>query len=92
MLDGTLTVEQRNSIIRPLFGFEYYNELWQEPEKDPFYILLDDEGNEFYGNDANTNHDFTTLRGIIKYATEKAKEDGYFNCQWDIKKVLGIKG
>lgn len=86
MLERELTIEERNSIIKPLFGFEFVT---SSPE-DNHYYLIDGEGDEFYGSDENCQFDFSTLSGIFKYAIHDAKRRGYNKCQYDLRNSLGI--
>lgn len=88
MIKNKLSIEEQNEILLTLFGFEYVN-ISEENEK-PHHVLYDEEGYEFYGSNENCQFDFSTLEGIFSYAAHRAKNQGYFDCQNDLKKVLGI--
>ena len=79
MLNKQLTHEEKSDLLYHLFGFTYDDD-----------VLIDDDGNEFYGCDDNSEFDFSTLGGIINYVKILSKKEGYIQAQNDIKKALGI--
>jgi len=79
MLNKQLTHEEKSELLYELFGFTYDDD-----------VLIDDDGNEFYGYDDNSKFDFSTLGGIINYVKILSKKEGYIQAQINIKKALGI--
>lgn len=79
MLNKQLTQEEKSDLLYHLFGFTYDDD-----------VLLDDDGNDFYGCDDNSKFDFSTLGGIINYIKILSEKDGYIQAQNNIKKALGI--
>lgn len=79
MLNKQLTQEEKSDLLYQLFGFTYDDD-----------VLIDDDGNEFYGYDDNSKFDFSTLEGIINYVKILSKKEGYIQAQNNIKKALGI--
>ena len=79
MLNKQLTQEEKSDLLYHLFGFTYDD-----------YVLLDEDGNDFYGYVDNSQFDFSTLGGIINYVKILSKKEGYIQAQNDIKKALGI--
>lgn len=79
MLKKQLTQEEKSDLLYQLFGFTYDDD-----------VLLDDDGNEFYGYDDNLKFDFSTLEGIINYVKILSEKEGYIQAQINIKKALGI--
>ena len=79
MLNKQLTHEEKSELLYHLFGFTYDDD-----------VLLDDDGNEFYGCDDNLKFDFSTLEGIINYVKILSEKEGYIQAQINIKKALGI--
>lgn len=88
MLTEKLTVEQKKELLRTLFGFDLINV--DEEEGGEHWVVYDEEGYEFYGIDANCQFDFSTLAGFFSYTAHRAKNQGYSDAQWNIKKALGI--
>lgn len=88
MITKKLTIEEQNSILHDLFGFEFINV--DEKEGGEHWVLYDEEGYEFYGSNENCQFDFSTLAGIFSYTTHRAKNQGYSDCQYAVRKVLGI--
>lgn len=88
MLTDKLTREQQNYILYTLFGFSLVNV--DEDEGKEHWILYDEEGNEFYGSNENCQFDFSTLAGIFSYTAHRAKNQGFSDCQYQIRKVLGL--
>ncbi len=88
MLTDKLTREQQNDILYTLFGFSLVNV--DEDEGKEHWILYDEEGNEFYGSNENCQFDFSTLAGIFSYTAHSAKKQGFSDCQYQIRKVLGL--
>lgn len=79
MLNKQLTHEDKSDLLYHLFGFTYDDD-----------VLIDDDGNEFYGYVDNSEFNFSTLGGIINYVKILSKKEGYIQAQSDIKKALGI--
>lgn len=79
MLNRQLTHEEKSELLYELFGFTYDDD-----------VLIDDDGNEFYGCDDNLKFDFSTLGGIINYVKILSEKEGYIQAQINIKKALGI--
>lgn len=88
MITKKLTREEQTSILNDLFGFSLVNV--DEKEGQEHWVLYDEEGNEFYGSNENCQFDFSTLTGIFSYTAHRAKNQGYLDCQSDIKKAIGI--
>lgn len=88
MLTDKLTREQQNDILYTLFGFSLVNV--DEDEGKEHWVLYDEEGNEFYGSNENCQFDFSTLAGIFSYTAHRAKNQGFSDCQYQIRKVLGV--
>lgn len=82
LLTDKLTREQQQELLNTLFGFDFVN------ISDDHWVLYDEEGNEFYGNDKNCQFDFSTLAGIFSFTAYRAKNQGYSDCQYAIRKVL----
>jgi len=90
MLTNKLTREQQQEILNTLFGLEFVNTKAPNTSGEEHWVLYDEEGDEFYGSDENCQFDFSTLAGIFSYAAYRAKKQGYFDAQFNIKKALGI--
>lgn len=88
MLTDKLTIEQQNDILYTLFGFSLVNV--DEDEGKEHWVLYDEEGDEFYGSNENCQFDFSTLAGIFSYTAHRAKKQGFSDCQYQIRKVLGV--
>lgn len=88
MITKKLTREEQNSILNDLFGFVFVNE--SETEGEEHWVLYDEEGYEFYGSNENCQFDFSTLAGIFSYTAHRAKNQGYSDCQYAMRKVLGV--
>jgi hypothetical protein len=88
MITKKLTREEQNSILNDLFGFVFVNE--SETEGEEHWVLYDEEGYEFYGSNENCLFDFSTLAGIFSYTAHRAKDQGYSDCQYAMRKVLGV--
>jgi len=84
MLKEKLTPQQQKEILQTLFGFDLVN------TNDDHWVVLDEEGDEFYAFDKNLKFDLTTLAGIIEYSNHAQREKGFADCQYQIQKVLGI--
>lgn len=88
MLTKKLSIHQQKEILNALFGFnleKVSNE--NEPE---VYILYDENGNEFYKSPTNGCFDFSTLTGVFSYTAHRAKNQGFNDCQLQIRKNLGL--
>jgi hypothetical protein len=79
MLTKKLTREEQSELLGTLFGFSFDGD-----------ILIDDNGNEFYATPYNCQFDFSTLAGVFAYAVNRAKNNGYSDCQHAMCKVLGL--
>jgi hypothetical protein len=88
MITKKLTIEEQNSILNDLFGFSLVNV--DEKEGQEHWVLYDEEGYEFYGRNENCQFDFSTLAGIFSYTAHMAKNQGYTDCQYEMRKVLGF--
>jgi hypothetical protein len=88
MITEKLTREQQHEILNTLFGFNYQNEA--VVDGDEHWVLYDEEGYEFYGSNANCQFDFSTLSGIFSYTAHRAKNQGYSDCQYQMRKLLGV--
>ena len=53
-------------------------------------VVLDEEGDEFYGWDRNDKYDMDTLKGIVKYVSDQKIEQGQDQARYAIKKALGL--
>lgn len=87
MITDKLTREQQQGLLNTLFGFNYecldnVNGHW---------VLYDEAGDEFYGSTENCQFDFSTLAGIFSYTAHRAKNQGYLDCQFAMRKILGIR-
>ena len=80
-----LTRDEQHHLLSILFGFEFIN------TNDDHWVLYDEEGDEFYGCNENCQFDFSTLAGIFSYIAHRAKNQGYTDCQYAIRKVLGVR-
>lgn len=87
-LTKKLSKEEMQEILKVLFGFDYRN-LSEDKEK-PHWVLFDEEGDEFYGNSYNCQFNFSTLREIFSYTAYRAKNQGYSDCQYQFRKLIGI--
>lgn len=85
MITDKLTREQQQELLNTLFGFDFVN------TNDEHWVLYDEEGDEFYGSTENCQFDFSTLAGIFSYTAHRAKNQGYSDCQFAMRKVLGIR-
>ena len=88
MIKQELAFEQQEEILREMFGFNVVDESLEGQE--PHYVVYDEEGNEFYGRNENCKYDLSTISGIIRYAEHRGEKTGYWRCQNDIRKVLGV--
>jgi len=87
-LTTKLSIEEQNHFVQTLFGFELVN--ISKSTEPPHFVLYDEEGYEFYGSDSNCQFDFSTLAGIFSYTAHRAKNQGYCDCQYAMRKVLGV--
>jgi hypothetical protein len=88
MITKELTRKKQQSILKDLFGFRLENKLAKEGKE--HWVLYDEDGNEFYSKPSNCPFDFSTLAGIFSYTAYRAKIQGYSDCQYAMKKILGI--
>lgn len=82
-----LSTKEQHSILNALFGFYFIN---VDEDGGEWWVLHDEYGNEFYGENSNDKFDFTTLEGIFAYATNRAKEQGFEDAQYTMRKALGL--
>lgn len=82
-IDKKLTPDEQSQILEALLGFQIDDG-----------VILDDDGEEFYGNTRNRDVDLTTLRGICMYIRnreyERGQQHGAAKVQRRIKTALGI--
>ena len=71
-----------------MFGFDLINE--QPDTEDGHWVVYDEENEEFYGSDENLQFNFSTLEGFFKYAEHRAKNKGFRDCQFAMRKVLRV--
>jgi len=79
MITKKLSKEEQSEILETLFGFGFEDD-----------VLIDDNGDEFYAYQPNCQFDFSTLAGIFSYTAHRAKNQGYSDCQREMRKVLGV--
>ena len=80
-LDTELSIEERNSIILPLFGIEWIKS--EYPNGDISWEAYDEDGDI-----VSTN--LKTLRGIIEYACEMARHKERNKFQSELRKLAGL--
>jgi hypothetical protein len=88
MLTEQLTIKQKKELLQTLFGFDLINV--DESEGSEHWVVYNEEGKEFYGSNENCQFDFSTLAGFFSYTAHRAKNQGYSDAQWYIKKALGV--
>ena len=88
MLTEQLTTKQKKELLQTLFGFDLINV--DESENGEHWVVYDEEGEEFYGSNENCQFDFSTLAGFFSYTAHRAKNKGYSDCQFAMRKVLGV--
>lgn len=84
-----LTIKEQENILGDLFGFRFHNSGIGRDDK-PHWVLFDEEGDEFYGNNENCQFDFSTLQGIFSYAIYTGLKRGEAGIQYELRKLLGI--
>jgi hypothetical protein len=89
ILTKKLSIKEQDEILNTLFGFELVN-VPGPCDIEPCYVLYDEDGDEFYGFSENCQFNFSTLAGIFSYTAHRAKEQGYQDCQFAMRKVLGL--
>jgi hypothetical protein len=88
MLTKKLTNEEKKDLLQTLYGFDLIN---VDAEWDSeHWVVYDEDGREFYGVDENCRFDFSTLAGFFSYTAHRAKNQGYSDCQYAMRKVLGV--
>jgi len=87
VVDKKLSFKDQSDILGIMFGFEC---LRTDPTDDKHIIIYDEEGDEFYGFDANLKYDLTTIRGIIFYAENISAYNAIWHHNDKIKKLLNI--
>lgn len=90
MITDKLSREQQHEILNTLFGFNYENV--SNADMPEHWVLYDEEGYEFYGSNENCQFDFSTLAGIFSYTAHRAKNQGFSDCQYQMRKLLGVNG
>lgn len=92
MLTEKLTNQQKKELLKTLFGFDLIdiNANSGIEKCDERWVIYDEEGNEFYASNENCQFDFSTLAGFFSYTAHRAKNQGYLDAQWNIKRALGI--
>lgn len=88
MITEQLTVKQKKELLQTLFGFDLINV--NEDEGGEHWVVYDEENEEFYGSSENCQFDFSTLAGFFSYTAHRAKNQGYQDCQFAMRKALGI--
>lgn len=88
LLKELLTIEKQEDILGSLFGFHFHN---HRNGRQDHFVLYNEEGEEFYGNQENCKWNFSTLEGIFAYAAHQSEERGLYKAQRDIRKCLGIQ-
>lgn len=88
LLTRKLTNEEKKELLQTLFGFDLINV--DEREGSEHWVVYDEDGNEFYGSNENCRFDFSTLAGFFSYTAHRAKNQGYSDCQFAMRKVLGV--
>lgn len=58
LLNRKLTQEEKEDLLKKLFGFSFDDD-----------VLIDNFGNDFYGQNHNLSYNLDTLKGIIQYHT-----------------------
>lgn len=89
MITTELPVELQKEILDKMFGFTLVDE---SDGGEPHYVVYDEEGNEFYGSNENCQFNFSTLAGFFSYTAHRAKNQGFSDCQFQIRKLLGLSG
>lgn len=79
ILERKLTKEEQSELLNYYFGFYFEDD-----------VLIDDDGNDFYGVSGNDKFDFSTLKGIFSYMIYVSEKQGYINAQCDIRKAIGL--
>jgi hypothetical protein len=83
ILTKKLTQEEQQDLVHTLFGFNFKDD-------DGHIVLYDEEGYEFYGKNENSRFDFSTLAGVFSYTAYRAKNQGFKDAQYNIRKALGL--
>lgn len=86
-LDNKLTVSQQRIILEELTDLRIKRGC-------KIGIVLDEEGDDFFGFEKNSGYDFTTIRGIVKYISQKNYSSGVqfgkSNIQRKLKSILDL--
>jgi hypothetical protein len=88
LLKRKLTNEEKKELLQTLFGFDLINV--DDREGSEQWVVYDEDGNEFYGSNENCQFNFSTLAGFFSYTAHRAKTQGYSDCQFAMRKVLGV--
>ena len=84
ILTKKLTQEEQQNLVQTLFGFNF------EDVGEGHMVLYNEEGYVFYGSNENCQFDFSTLAGVFSYAAHRAKNQGFGDAQYKIRKALGL--
>ena len=79
ILDKELSSEERTNLLCVLYGFNVEDD-----------VIIDDSGDEFYGNSDNEQFEFNTLSDFFEYTAHISKKEGYSNCQYAMRGLLGF--
>ena len=92
ILNEKLPFGHLKNILSEMFGFTVVDESIANDTNsiNEHYVIYDENGDEFYGNNDNIVYDLSTIGGIIRYAEDRGEKTGYKRCQQDIRKVLDI--
>jgi hypothetical protein len=80
--------DEINHFLGVLFGFRFVNT--SDYDTDEHWVLFDEEGDEFYACSENLQFDFSTLAGIFSYMANRSKNQGFLDCQYEMRKLLGL--
>jgi len=80
--------DEINHFLSFLFGFTFINT--SDDNTNEHWVLFDEEGYEFYGYSENLQFDFSTLAGIFSYMANRSKNQGFSDCQFEMRKLLGL--
>ena len=83
MLDVKLTEKEKAELFYELFNMQYIK--LEDEDDEEFYILLDEDGEEYEGN-----FYFETLRDFFEFAIKEAKQEGKSELQYNMKKLLSL--
>lgn len=92
MLDQKLSIPQQQTLLKELYGYELIN---VNADRGGYHwVIHTEEGQEFYGNDANLPFSFDTLRGFFHYTAYLNRDLGERNGRQEVRhqitKALGL--